>query len=331
MNIEELREIVEIPGISGFEDQVREWIVSKIDLPYRVDPIGNLAYTIGEGEKEIVFMAHMDEIGLVVTGINADGTLNFRKVGGVDDKVLWGSHLIVVTPSRKLEGIIGPLPPHLSRQGVQSPTAERMVIDIGAKSAQKAAELGVKPITFAVFKKQFSVLNDKLVVSRALDDRFGCLALVELLRELKIDPPKRKVTVVFSVQEEIGLKGAKAYAARNELPDVVYAVDSFACCSQLTGEVKLGGGPVLRVFDNSAIASWNEVKHITTLADNLGIPLQMGVTGGGTDGSIFVEHGSLMVPITLAVRYLHSTVETISMDDYDNLVKLLKGIAYEEE
>ncbi|HCZ05672.1 MAG: hypothetical protein PWP37_1574 [Thermotogota bacterium] len=329
MNIEELKNIVEIPGVSGFEDRVREWIVSKLELPHRVDFAGNLIYSVDEGQKEILFMAHMDEIGLVVTGINPDGTLNFRKVGGIDDRILWGSHLDVVTPSVKLDGVIGVLPPHLSKQ-VSPPPSERMVIDVGAMSPEEAKRAGVKPVTFAVFKKQFSMLNGKFIASRALDDRFGCFALVELLRRLKSKPPRnKKVTVVFSVQEEIGLKGARAYAARNDLPEVVYAVDSFACCSQLTGEVVMGRGPVLRILDNSAIASMKEVEHLTKLAENAGIPLQIGVTGGGTDGSVFVEHGSYMVPITLAVRYLHSTVEMISIEDFENLIRLLIEIAYE--
>lgn len=263
-------------------------------------------------------MAHMDEIGLIITGVNNDGTLNFRKIGGFDDRILAGSHVQVVTESGMLEGVIGITPPHLSSQQ----TIENLRIDIGCKSKQEAEALGVKVLDYAVFKKHASLLNGEFFAMRSLDDRFGCLALLEVLNRVKDEKLSRKIYFVWTVQEEIGLKGAKAFVASHRI-DVCYAVDSFACCSSLTGDVTVGKGPVLRMLDNSAFASYELMKEILNLAEKHDLPVQVGVTGGGTDGSVAMEFGAKMVPVTLAVRYLHTPAEYISIKDLKNLIELL--------
>jgi putative aminopeptidase FrvX len=316
--VENLIELCSVAGVSGREENVRQLLIKKLKVPYQVDNVGNLVVELGEGEETVAIMAHMDEIGLIITGVNNDGTLNFRKIGGFDDRILAGSHVQVVTESGMLEGVIGITPPHLSSQQ----TIENLRIDIGCKSKQEAEALGVKVLDYAVFKKHASLLNGEFFAMRSLDDRFGCLALLEVLNRVKDEKLSRKIYFVWTVQEEIGLKGAKAFVASHRI-DVCYAVDSFACCSSLTGDVTVGKGPVLRMLDNSAFASYELMKEIFNLAEKHDLPVQVGVTGGGTDGSVAMEFGAKMVPVTLAVRYLHTPAEYISIKDLKNLIELL--------
>ncbi|WP_448521207.1 M42 family metallopeptidase [Pseudothermotoga sp.] len=322
--VENLIELCSVPGVSGREENVRQRLIEKLKVPYRVDNVGNLIVELGEGEKTVALMAHMDEIGLIVTGVNNDGTLNFRKIGGFDDRILAGSHVQIITESGTLEGVIGITPPHLSSQQ----TTENLRIDIGCKNKQEAEALGVKALDYAVFKKHASLLNGEFFAMRSLDDRFGCLALLEVLNRVKDEKLKRRVYFVWTVQEEIGLKGAKAFVASHRI-DVCYAVDSFACCSSLTGDVTVGKGPVLRMLDNSAFASYELMKEILNLAEKHDLPVQVGVTGGGTDGSVAMEFGAKMVPVTLAVRYLHTPAEYISIKDLKNLIELLTVLIVE--
>ncbi len=322
--VENLIELCSVAGVSGREENVRQLLIKNLKVPYQVDNVGNLVVELSEGEETVAIMAHMDEIGLIITGVNNDGTLNFRKIGGFDDRILAGSHVQVVTESGMLEGVIGITPPHLSSQQ----TIENLRIDIGCKSKQEAEALGVKVLDYAVFKKHASLLNGEFFAMRSLDDRFGCLALLEVLNRVKDEKLSRKIYFVWTVQEEIGLKGAKAFVANHRI-DVCYAVDSFACCSSLTGDVTVGKGPVLRMLDNSAFASYELMKEILNLAEKHDLPVQVGVTGGGTDGSVAMEFGAKMVPVTLAVRYLHTPAEYISIKDLKNLIELLTLLIFE--
>jgi len=322
--VENLIELCSVAGVSGREENVRQLLIKNLKVPYQVDNVGNLVVELSEGEETVAIMAHMDEIGLIITGVNNDGTLNFRKIGGFDDRILAGSHVQVVTESGMLEGVIGITPPHLSSQQ----TIENLRIDIGCKSKQEAEALGVKVLDYAVFKKHASLLNGEFFAMRSLDDRFGCLALLEVLNRVKDEKLSRKIYFVWTVQEEIGLKGAKAFVSSHRI-DVCYAVDSFACCSSLTGDVTVGKGPVLRMLDNSAFASYELMKEILNLAEKHDLPVQVGVTGGGTDGSVAMEFGAKMVPVTLAVRYLHTPAEYISIKDLKNLIELLTLLIFE--
>ena len=330
MLVEELREITQIPGISGYEEKVREkigeWLEPYAD--YTVDTIGNLIVELGEGELKAIFMAHMDEIGLLITGIRPDGKLIFRKIGGIDDRLLYGRHLDVITESGKLDGVIGALPVHLNlERKFDTVPWNRLVIDIGAESREEAEALGVKVLDYAVFKKHFAVLNDRYVSTRSLDDRFGVVALIEAIKDLVDHDLDGKWIFAFTVQEEIGLKGAKFLAERYS-PKYAFAIDSFACCSNLTGDVRLGGGAVIRAVDNSAIYTRRLARKVAEVASRNEIPLQVGVTGGGTDASVF-QHKSEVLALSVPIKYLHSEVETLHLGDLEALIKLIEAIVFE--
>ncbi|MDI3476107.1 MAG: hypothetical protein PWQ79_1751 [Thermococcaceae archaeon] len=330
MLVEELREITRIPGISGYEEKVREkiaeWIKPYAD--YTVDTIGNLIVELGEGETKAVFMAHMDEIGFLITGIRPDGKLTFRKVGGIDDRLLYGRHLDVITENGKLDGVIGVLPVHLNlERKFETVPWHSLVIDIGAEGREEAEALGVKVLDYAVFKKHFAILNDRYVSTRSLDDRFGVVALVEAIKDLVDHDLDGKYVFAFTVQEEIGLKGAK-FLAQKYSPKYAFAVDSFGCCADLTGDVRLGGGAVIRAVDNSAIYTRRLARRVAEIASKNKIPLQIGVTGGGTDASVFQDKSEVLA-LSVPIKYLHSEVETLHLGDLEALIKLIEAIAFE--
>ncbi|NJE01039.1 M42 family metallopeptidase [Thermococcus sp. JdF3] len=330
MLVDELREITRVPGISGYEEKVREKIEEWLEpyADYTVDTIGNLVVELGEGELKAIFMAHMDEIGLLVTGIRPDGKLTFRKIGGIDDRLLYGRHLDVITESGRLDGVIGALPVHLNlERKFDTVPWSKLAIDIGAESREEAEELGVKVLDYAVFKKHFAVLNGRYVSTRSLDDRFGVVALVEAIKDLVDHDLDGKWIFAFTVQEEIGLKGAR-FLAERYTPRYAFAVDSFACCGELTGDVRLGGGAVIRAVDNSAIYTRRLARKVAEIASRNGIPLQIGVTGGGTDASVF-QGKSEVLALSVPMRYLHSEVETLHLADLEALIKLIEAIAFE--
>ncbi len=326
--LDELLNLCLTPGISGREELVRQKIITMLprDVPYKIDNVGNLVVEVGSGEETVALMAHMDEIGLLVTGIRQDGSLTFRKVGGFDDRLLLGTHLQIVTQNGFLDGIIGIMPPHLG--GNQS--TDNLTVDVGASSKEEVVRMGIKVFDYAVFKKHVSVLNEKFVAIRSVDDRFGCLSLLKVLHKVKDVHLDKKVFFVWTVQEEIGLKGAKAFLSRHQV-DICYAIDSFACCSSLTGDVMPGRGPVLRMADNSAMGNYDLMLKILEKAGKMHIPVQVGVTGGGTDGSAAVDTNARMVPITLAVKYLHSNTEYISVEDFEWLVELMTVLLVETD
>ena len=330
MLVEELREITRIPGISGYEEKVREKLIEWVEpyADYTIDTIGNLLVELGEGELKAIFMAHMDEIGLLITGIRQDGKLTFRKIGGIDDRLLYGRHFDVITENGKLDGVIGALPVHLNlERKFETVPWSKLLIDIGAESREEAEALGVKVLDYAVFKKHFAVLNDRYVSTRSLDDRFGVVALVEAIKDLVDHDLDGRYLFAFTVQEEIGLKGAK-FLAEKYSPKYAFAVDSFACCGDITGDVRLGGGAVIRAVDNSAIYTRGLARKVAEIAHRNEIPLQVGVTGGGTDASVF-QHKSEVLALSVPIKYLHSEVETLHIDDLEALIKLIEAIAFE--
>ncbi|NJD99392.1 M42 family peptidase [Thermococcus sp. LS1] len=330
MLVEELREITAIPGISGYEENVREKLMEWLE-PYAdctVDTIGNLIVELGEGDLKAIFMAHMDEIGLLITGITPDGKLRFRKIGGIDDRLLYGRHVDVITESGKLDGVIGALPVHLNlERKFDTVPWNRLTIDIGAESKEEALDMGVKVLDYAVFKKHFAVLSNRYVSTRSLDDRFGVVALVEAIKDLVDHDLNGRFIFAFTVQEEIGLKGAK-FLAEHYSPKYAFAIDSFACCSELTGDVKLGGGALIRAVDNSAIYTRRLARKVWEIAEKNDIPIQIGVTGGGTDASVF-QSKSEVLALSVPIKYLHSEVETLHLEDLEALIKLIEAIAFE--
>lgn len=332
-----LEQMIKVPGVSGFEDDIRDYIRSKAEamgLKTDEDNLGDLLVTVGNGGAHIVFIAHMDELGLIVSKLESDGSLRVRKVGGIDDRTLVGRVVEIKTQKGTVSGVIGLKPPHLmtDREEMKKVLSwEDVRVDVGTRSRKETEKLGIRVLDPMVFKKDITYITPDLICARAVDNRAGCAILLDALEKLKGRKLPVKMTFVWSVQEETGLKGAKVVGF-NLRPDYVFAVDTMTTNdAPMSGDtfekVIIGGGPAMRMFDNAAIASPKLRKMLEEVAKANKIPLQYGTGGGSTDGAAMQDFGSLMMPIGLPMKYTHSPTECASISDMQNASKLVVKIA----
>jgi len=330
--IDDIKDLIYVPGISGYEEEVAALIKKKLGKGVKcsIDNLGNLIVPVSKGKQTVVIMAHMDELGAVITKIEKDGSLRFRKVGGIDDRTLVSRMAQIITSKGIVPGVIGLKPLHLMPDRSETKKtipADQLLVDVGTRSKKETEKLGIKLLDYFVLKKDFLVMNKKYIAARGMDDRAGCAVLLDIYKRLQKMKTKVGVTLVFSTQEEVGLRGAIAIA--NTLkPDYIFAVDSLSTTDgpglpKNMEPVLLGAGPVLRLIDNRAIASPKLKKLLIDISRKKKIPLQLGVTGGSTDGAAVQECGAAMMPVCMAVRYTHSTVEVVHLDDLQNISKIL--------
>ncbi|MEF8873670.1 MAG: M42 family metallopeptidase [Candidatus Thermoplasmatota archaeon] len=335
-------EILKTPGVSGYEDTIRDKLRGMIADQTRVedldnireDNIGNLIYEMSnpDDKPEVALVAHMDEIGLVVSNIEDNGYLRIKKIGGVLDPLLPGRHVTIQTDEGPINGVIGHKPPHLTTDKDKDDEATpwtKTYVDVGADSAEEVKEMGIDVPDPITFDKKLRRLKDQVISGRGLDNRVGCYALFEVMKNFVSDGEPKNVSssFIWSVQEEIGLRGAKVVANTME-PDYVIALDTYST-SDMPGveefykPIMFGEGPVIRMVDTRAISSPNMVDHFKEVAENKEIPYQYGVTGGTTDGMALQEGGCLTVAIGVPVRYSHSTVECGDWRDIKSLIELI--------
>lgn len=336
--LEELRTLVMLPGVAGFEERVRTWLegAAKGYADVRTDCMGNLIASIGRTGPQIGIAAHMDEVGLLVTKIEENGTLKFRKMGGVDDRALVGRLVKLHTRRGERNGILGLKAPHLTldkEEGQKTAPWEKLCIDVGARTRKDAERMGVRLLDPVTIAKGFDLLEGGYLCSRALDNRAGCWAALQALRMLATGIPSCRLSVVWTVQEEIGLRGA-AVISRTLPLDYVITVDTYTTTDApgMDGfyePVLLGKGPVLRVVDTRAIASPSMRTLVERAAKRARIPLQIGVTGGTTDSAVLQEAGMAAAPLGIAMRYTHSPTELIHLVDLWNLSRLLEATVRE--
>ncbi len=334
MSIEELiREMVLVPGVSGFEEPFRRYLLEKLkEYSPKTDELGNIIVTLGGGKKNIAFIAHMDEIGLITTHIEDNGFIRFMPVGGVDNRMLYGRVVEIYTDNGIIHGVIGLSPPHLSSEEERKKIYDwkELAIDIGANSRDEAIRMGVKPMQPVRWRKDFVVMG-KYIVTRGLDDRAGCAVLHESLSNLAKKNLKNKIAFVWTVQEETGLRGASALASKYRFNEV-YVIDTITSATMPNVDyhlspARLGEGPVLRIADRRGVSSQYLREKVIDIAKKNGIPIQEAVSGGSTDASTIFEHGMNSLPICIPVKYTHSPVEMIHLADVKNLIELIEKIA----
>lgn len=325
-----LEELLMAPGVPGFEGPVREIIVRELGgMKHAVDGIGNLHYVVGEGGKRLMVMAHMDEVGMVVARIEDNGTLRFRRLGGLDEATLRGRHVRIHTGEGEVGGVVAQRPPHLfppSERGKRD-AGEEMYIDVGASSRKEVMDLGIRELDPVTPVKTITRLANGMVSARGLDDRAGCLALIRVLKVIAETGVECEVHCVFTVQEELGLRGARA-ASLNIRPNVAVAIDSMTVPGRdgLPRNVPLiepGSGAALRLVDSRSVASLEMRRALVRLAGDGGIPLTVSASGGSTDAAEAQAGGALTMPVCFPVRYTHTMVETASMRDVDAVVSLV--------
>lgn len=325
-----LKNLTEAAGVSSTEKEVRtlirDLITDHVD-EWHVDALGNLiALKSGTGELDLRVMvdAHMDEVGLMISEIESSGLLKFETVGGIGDRTLLGK--VVQVGPKKIAGVIGARPIHLLKANQRKSIIKReaMRIDIGAKN-QTAAARKVKVGDTATFVTEYEEIGST-AVGKAFDDRAGCAALIELLRG---DPFPFDLIAAFTVQEEVGLRGAQV-AAYGIKPDVAIVLEctpayDLPTAQDISPNVFLGKGPAVYVMDRGTIQDPRLVSHIMRTAEVNEIPFQIRQPGGGGTNTAVIQsvHGGVPAA-TIAVpgRHAHSPCMMINLEDYANLVEL---------
>ncbi len=332
-----LKSLSDAFGPSGFEGEVCETL-QRIIEPFvdemRVDTLGNLIATRrGTGDVTLMLDAHMDEIGFLISFIEDDGFLRFTQTSGWDPRIVPAQAVTTLTDrGTKVKGYIGMAPPHILRPEDRDKPykLEDLFIDIGVARAGDVADLGIRIGSPAVVAYPFEQLNDQVVMARALDDRAGCAVIVKTLEALADQQVEATVVACFSVQEEVGLRGAGTAAYQIE-PDIALVLEGTVAADvpgipaarQLT---TFGRGPAVIVMDNTMITKSSTVRTITELADKNLIPWQYRIPyGGGTNAGVIhrCRGGVLTGVISLPVRYLHSPYALMRLDDFDHTVRLV--------
>ncbi|MBQ8762912.1 MAG: M42 family metallopeptidase [Clostridia bacterium] len=334
--LEMIKELCLLSGISGRENAVRDYIIEQIKdcAEYSIDPLGNLlVFKKGRNPavNKVMLDAHMDEVGLIVTAITSDGFLRFTKVGGIDSRVILGR--TVKVGDKAVNGVIGIKPVHLVEKSAEAdiPKADDLYIDIGAKSKEEAMEY-VRLGDSIWFESDFVEFGDGFIKSKALDDRAGCAVLIEMIKsELEYD-----MWFSFSVQEEIGTRGAQT-AAFTIAPDYAIAVETTTAAdiSGVKDEKRVcicGNGGTVSFMDRSTLYSKELYDKAFEIAAKEGIACQPKtmVAGGNDSGAIHKSRGGVKVlTVSIPCRYLHSPSCVIKYNDAEATLQLVKALAEE--
>jgi endoglucanase len=326
-----LEELTNANGVSGNENEIREIIRKKV-APYadeiKVDGMGNLL-VIKHAKKpnafKVMLDAHMDEVGFMIVEEDGDGLYEFEQVGGGDERQFVSKPVIV--GAQKLSGVIGSKPIHLAEDDeIHTVISQKsMRIDLGPEGKGKA-----KRGDFAAYATKF-VRSGDAIFAKALDNRLGCATLIELL---KTAPDHIELLAAFTVQEEIGLRGAMV-AAYDFYPQLAIAVDSTPAFDferpdgneNTQYNCKLGGGPAIYIADRGTLSDPRIVRFLTQIAEENHIPYQYRQPGGGgTDaGALQLTRGGVpSVSVSVPGRYAHTAVMLARISDWQNTINLLQ-------
>lgn len=330
-----LKTLAELPGVAGREEAVRAEINRTLDglgIASHTDALGNLlAFVPGSSKQTVILCAHMDEVGLMVNYVSPDGFLYFVPVGGIDPRTLLAQRVAVHTRSGALTGIIGTKPAHITSEaerGKAVPMSE-LFIDIGLSGDEARAQ--VHPGDFVTLERPFVQFGNGRVSVKALDDRVGCFCLLEAAR--RVQRPAVNVHLVFSAQEEVGLRGAGTAAFGLEA-DFALAVDATGAadiplCRPQDYLVRLGGGAAVSAMDACTITPQWLLDALTDLCTKRDITYQVRIAprGGNDAGAIHRSRtGIASCALSVPVRNIHSNVETASMQDIENTIDLLCAV-----
>lgn len=320
-----LEKLIAAYGVSGSEEDVRGIIHKEIkkyvDEVY-VDKIGNLVARKKGARPRVMLAAHMDEVGLVAKNISEDGKVYFSLVGTIEMSTLLGQRVLVRNSKKRVIGVVST---EKMEEGVamkETPSLDDMFVDfeLSKKELEKA---GIGIGTFMVFEQTTEYLDEGNTISgKALDDRVGCYILIELAKRLK--KAKNEINFVFTVQEEIGLYGAKL-SAYNIEPDWAIVVD-VTYVSEKNSAKLVGRGPCITVKDVSMIGNRCINQWLLDIAKKKKIPVQLDVSDFGTTDALNISLSRGGVPSTalcVAIKNIHSAVGVASLKDIENAIALL--------
>lgn len=325
-----LKRLTEAFGVSGCEGEVRNIIIHEIQnkcTEFKVDSMGNLLVfknTNRANAKTVLLSAHMDEVGFIVTDITGDGYLKFASVGGIDSRILISKRVTVNGHS----GVIGIKPIHLisKDERTKTPKSEDLFVDIGVNTREEAERFVTKGDCFG-FDSDY-VEFGSMIKAKALDDRLGCAVMIDILKE------EWDVNIIcaFTVQEEVGLRGAKT-AVHGMRPDYAVVIEG-TTCNDMTGiaenlrVTKSGNGAAISILDSASKADRTVVEMLVRSAESRGIKYQFKAsTAGGNDaGAIHISNGGIKTAtVSVPCRYIHSPACVMHKDDFKSCKDIVRG------
>lgn len=339
-----LKQLTEIPSACGHEYDVIRYLADrlkdKVDS-LEIDGLGNLIVRKDGGAPGpvLVVSAHTDEVGFIVKKILPNGLIRFEKIGGHDDRVLPIETVDICTSKGKVRGLIGFLSCHMMRYDKTDYVRphSQLYIDVGAKDQTAAEAMGIEIGDVIVWGSDYKEFGNGRAMGHGFDDKVGCAILVKLLEETDFSKMKGTFYGVFSVQEEVGLRGART-ASHQIKADVAISVDTTAATDTLEammdGNICLGKGPGIKAMDFSLLASVAVRRKMQQVAKENGIPYQVEIfTGIGTDaGELHMAHGGVPTgSVSVPSRNAHTALEVIDLEDMENAYKLLQAFALSME
>lgn len=333
INVELLKEICEVAGAPGFEQRVREIVLREVTPlvdEVSVDNMGNvIALKKGSEDKRVMVAAHMDEIGFIVTHIDDDGFVRFHTLGGFDPKTLTAQR-VIVHGKEDLVGVMGSKPIHLmtpEERGKPVRTTD-FFIDMGMKKeeVEKYIEVGN-----SITRERKLIEIGECVNCKSIDNRVSVFVLIEALRELQENPPY-DVYGVFTVQEEVGIRGAKV-AAHSIQPHFGFGLDTTIAYDVPGAKpeekvTSLGEGVAIKLMDSSAIADYRMVQYMKDTANKHEIKWQPEIlTAGGTDThgmQLMSMEGVIAGAVSIPTRHIHQVIETSNKEDIRRSIDLLR-------
>lgn len=340
--LELFRQLTEFPAAPGFERELRAWFkeqLSSFTGEFVQDRLGSLFGVLrGDDEGPRVMVAgHLDEVGFITTGITDNGMVHFQPLGGWWSQAVLAQRLQIITPKGRIIGVVGSIPTHLLDESQRSKPVDlkTMYLDIGADSREEAEAAGIRPGQQIVPICEFTpMVNPKKIMAKAWDNRYGVGLAIELMEALHQEKLPNTLYCGATVQEELGLRGARTSANLIQ-PDIFFGLDASAA-NDMTGDKKafgqLGQGALLRIYDPTMLTHRGMVEYIQDMADTHKIKYQYFVSPGGTDAGQ-VHLSGIGVPSTvigICSRYIHTSSSIIHTDDYaaakELLVRLVKGL-----
>jgi len=333
--------LTELPGAPGNEHAIRKFMRSELEKysdEIVQDNLGGI-FGLKKGDDQgptIMVAGHMDEVGFMVTQITENGMLRFQPLGGWWSQVLLAQRVEIITDNGPVVGVVGSIPPHLLSDELRSKPMDikNMLIDIGADDLEDAKKIGIRPGQQIVPICPFTPMaNDKKILAKAWDNRYGCGLAIELLKELKDEKLPNTLYSGANVMEEVGLRGAQA-AATLINPDLFFALDASPAndaSGSKTEFGQLGKGTLLRIFDRSMITHRGMREFVLDTAETHNIPYQYFISQGGTDaGRVHMANeGVPSAVVGICSRYIHTSGSIIHTDDYaaakELIVKLVRS------
>lgn len=329
-------------GIPGHEEKIAQEFKRDLqqigDFEYERDNLGSIAIikrSKNPEAKVVTISAHLDEVGFVVTHIDPKGFIKITPLGGWWSHVVLGQRFLITTRSgEEIIGVAGSKPPHVLPMSARANTIplDQIFLDLGAESREQVESWGIQygDMITPYQDTAFQTKNENVVIGKAHDDRISMVAGMEIMRELATKDLDVTVVLVGTVQEEVGLRGAKT-SAHKWTGDLSFAID-VTICNGMPGmedrDVKMGAGAALGMFDKSVIANIKLLDEMRDFAKANNIKYAMdSLQGGGTDsGSIHLtKDGVVTMTVSIPCRYFHSHNSMVNVEDVEAVSKLVSG------